>query len=54
MENHVHSVYYYLFFQKLGEVSLGLNRGDVTPVVAPDQAPALDIQNEKRRGGARH
>ena len=44
----------YLFLEELGEVSLGLDGGDIASEIAPDKAPALDVQNEKRRRGARH
>ena len=44
----------YLFLEELGEVSLGLNGSDIASEITPYQAPALDVQNEKRRRGARH
>ena len=44
----------YLFLEEFGEVSLGLDGGDIASEITPYQAPALDVQNEKRRRGARH
>lgn len=45
---------HYLLVEELGEEALGLERGDVAAVVAPDEDAALDVQQEQRRHRARH
>lgn len=44
----------YLLVEELGEETLGLERGNVAAVVAPDEDASLDVQQEERGHRARH